>query len=47
VAIILNHFGWVHYKKPFISNNETHIPIVDDEGKIAMKKKQYTFQKRK
>jgi hypothetical protein len=28
-------------------DNETHIPIVDDEGEIGVKKKQYTFQKRK
>jgi len=27
----------------FISNNETHIPIVDNEGEIGVKKKQDTF----
>jgi hypothetical protein len=48
VIIIIDHFRWVHtLRKLFISNDETHIPIVDDEGKIGVKKKQYTFQKRK
>jgi hypothetical protein len=30
-----------------ISYDETHVPIVDDEGQIGVKKKQYIFHKRK
>jgi len=31
----------------FITYNETNIPIVDEEGEICVKKKKYTFWKRK
>ncbi len=31
----------------FVSYDETKIPIVDEEGKIVVRKKQYIFQKKK
>jgi hypothetical protein len=31
----------------FISYDECNIPTVDEEGEIGIKKKKYTFQKRK
>ncbi len=31
----------------FVTYNETNIPIVDEEGEIGVKKKKYTFWKRK
>jgi hypothetical protein len=30
----------------FVSYDECNIPTVDEEGKIVVRKKQYTFQKR-
>jgi hypothetical protein len=35
------------FKQLFISYNERHILIVDEAGEIGVRKKQYTFQKRK
>jgi hypothetical protein len=34
-------------RKHFIAFNETHIPNVDDVGTIGVKKKKYSFHKRK
>jgi hypothetical protein len=34
-------------KQFFISYKKIHIPIVDEEGKVGVKKKQYTFKKKK
>jgi hypothetical protein len=31
----------------FVFYNESNIPIVDEEGDIGVRKRQYTFQKRK
>ncbi len=33
--------------KQLVSNDENNIPTVDEEGVIGVRKKQYTFQKRK
>jgi len=34
-------------KQLFVSYNESNIPTIDEEGEIGVRKKQYTFQKRK
>jgi hypothetical protein len=34
-------------KQVIVFYNERNIPIVDEEGDISVRKKQYTFQKRK
>jgi hypothetical protein len=41
VDVVSNHFGWVHFLKLLISYNETHLPTIDDEGEIGVRKKQY------
>jgi len=43
VVVLLDHCGWIFLKIVFISYNESHIPIVDEEGEIRVRKKQYTF----
>jgi hypothetical protein len=34
-------------KQLLIFYNESNIPTIDEEGEIGVRKKQYTFQKRK
>jgi hypothetical protein len=34
-------------RRLLISYDESHIPIVDEEGETGVRKKQYTFQKKK
>jgi hypothetical protein len=35
------------FRQLLISYDESHITIVDEEGKTRVRKKQYTFQKKK
>jgi hypothetical protein len=46
VVVLSDHYGSI-FPKIVISYNESHIPIVDEEGTIRVKKKQYTFQRKK
>ncbi len=46
VVVLSDHYGSI-FPKIVISYNESHVPIVDEEGEIRVKKKQYTFQRKK
>ncbi len=56
-AVINNKLGEDHvgvsildgysFRQLFIFYNESHIPIIDEEEEIGVRKKQYTFQKGK
>jgi hypothetical protein len=47
VVICSNILDGNSFRQLFIFYNESHIPIIDEEGEIGVRKKQYTFQKRK
>jgi hypothetical protein len=34
-------------KQLFVFNDENNIPTIDEEGEIGVRKKQYTFKKKK
>jgi len=38
---------WHSLRQLFVSYNENNIPTVDEEGKVSVRNKQYTFQKKK
>jgi len=46
MAIGSNNFGWVFLKTTFCIYDENNTPTTQ-KGEIGVRKKQYTFQKRK